>query len=91
MKQNGLRRKRVIAIVPRNVTTLLIATRNAHKLAEILAILGEEFRYLTLNDFPDAPAVVEDAETFAGNATKKAADLARWVAGVGRPASKWTL
>jgi XTP/dITP diphosphohydrolase len=84
MKQNGLRRKRVIAIVPRNVTTLLIATRNAHKLAEILAILGEEFRYLTLNDFPDAPAVVEDAETFAGNATKKAAELARWVAGVGR-------
>ncbi len=64
--------------------TLLIATRNAHKLAEIRAILGEEFRYLTLNDFPNAPTVVEDAETFAGNATKKAVGLARWVAEVGR-------
>jgi len=66
------------------MTTLLIATRNAHKVGEIRAILGEEFHYLTLNDFPDAPAVVEDAETFAGNAAKKAVELARWVADVGR-------
>ena len=61
------------------MTTLLIATRNAHKVGEIRAILGESFRYLTLNDFPGAPKVIEDADTFAGNATKKAAELARWV------------
>ncbi len=61
------------------MTTLLIATRNAHKVGEIRAILGESFRFLTLNDFPDAPKVIEDADTFAGNATKKAAELARWV------------
>ena len=59
--------------------TLLIATRNAHKVGEIRAILGYQFQFLTLNDFPGAPAVVEDAETFAGNATKKAAELAQWL------------
>jgi XTP/dITP diphosphohydrolase len=63
------------------MTTLLIATRNAHKVGEIRAILGAQFQFLTLNDFPAAPKVVEDADTFAGNAAKKAAELARWVAG----------
>jgi XTP/dITP diphosphohydrolase len=62
------------------MTTLLIATRNAHKVAEIQAILGAEFCCLTLKDFPEAPAVVEDAETFVGNALKKADTLANWLA-----------
>ena len=62
------------------MTTLLIATRNPHKVGEIRAILGDQFQFLTLNDFPGAPAVVEDADTFAGNATKKAVDLAQWLA-----------
>jgi XTP/dITP diphosphohydrolase len=62
------------------MTTLLIATRNAHKVGEIQAILGMEFRCLTLKEFPAAPAVVEDAETLAGNATKKAVELAKWLA-----------
>ena len=61
------------------MTTLLIATRNAHKVGEIQAILGARFRCLTLKEFPEAPAVVEDADTFAGNATKKAVELARWI------------
>jgi XTP/dITP diphosphohydrolase len=61
-------------------TTLVIATRNAHKVGEIRAILGASFQYLTLNDFPDAPKVVEDASTFSGNASKKAVELARWLA-----------
>jgi XTP/dITP diphosphohydrolase len=60
-------------------TTLLIATRNAHKVGEIRAILGPGFDYLTWNDILGAPAVVEDAATFGGNATKKAIDLARWL------------
>ncbi len=59
--------------------TLLIATRNAHKVGEIRAILGNRFQCLTLDDFPDAPAVIEDADTFAGNATKKAVELAKWL------------
>ena len=57
--------------------TIVIATRNAHKVGEIRAILGDGFQFLTLNDFPGAPAVVEDAATFAGNAAKKAVELAQ--------------
>ena len=62
------------------MTTLLIATRNAHKVGEIQAILGAQFRCLTLKEFPDAPPVIEDADTFVGNATKKAVELAKWLA-----------
>ena len=61
------------------VTTVVMATRNAHKAGEIRAILGNRFRFLTLNDFPGAPKVVEDALTFAGNAIKKAVELAKWL------------
>jgi XTP/dITP diphosphohydrolase len=61
------------------MTTLLIATRNMHKVAEIRAILGAQFQFLTLDDFPAAPKVVEDADTFAGNAAKKAVELANWL------------
>jgi XTP/dITP diphosphohydrolase len=61
------------------MTTLLIATRNAHKVGEIHAILGAHFQFLTLNDFPAAPKVIEDADTFAGNAAKKAVELAKWL------------
>lgn len=61
------------------MTTLLIATRNRHKVEEIRAVLGDAFAYRTLADFPSAPAVLEDADTFAGNATKKAVQLAVWL------------
>lgn len=61
--------------------TFFIATRNVHKVGEIRAILGGAFQFLTLNDFPAAPPVVEDAATFAGNAAKKAGELAQWLAG----------
>jgi XTP/dITP diphosphohydrolase len=59
--------------------TLVIATRNAHKVGEIRTILGDGFRYLALDDLGGAPEVVEDAGTFAGNATKKAVALAKWL------------
>ena len=61
------------------MTTLIVATRNAHKTGEIRAILGEGFRVLCLKDFPAAPNAVEDADTFAGNAAKKAVTLAEWL------------
>lgn len=61
--------------------TLIIATRNAHKVGEIRAVLSEGFLHLALNDFPSVPAVAEDCDTFAGNAMKKAVELARWIAG----------
>ena len=63
----------------RRMVTLVIATRNAHKVGEIRTILGAGFRYLTLDDFAGAPEVVEGAGTFAGNATKKAVELAKWL------------
>jgi XTP/dITP diphosphohydrolase len=51
--------------------TLVIATRNAHKVGEIRAILGEEFQYLTLNDLPSSPEVVEDAGTLRATRPRK--------------------
>jgi XTP/dITP diphosphohydrolase len=71
------------------VTTLLLATRNAHKAGEIRAILGDQFQLLTLNNFSGAPKVVEDASTFAGNATKKSVELARWVQSSGFKVPGW--
>jgi len=62
------------------MTTLVIATRNLHKLREIRGILGEGFDYRTLQDSPGAPAVTEDAGTFAGNAAKKAIAISKWLA-----------
>lgn len=56
-----------------------IASRNQHKAREIAAVLGVEFRCRTLRDCATAPEVVEDANTFAGNARKKAAALASWL------------
>jgi XTP/dITP diphosphohydrolase len=57
----------------------VLATGNAHKVGEIRAILSDNFRYLALKDFPGAPKTVEDANSFAGNATKKALELANWI------------
>ncbi len=65
------------------MTTLLIATRNSHKVGEIQTILGASFvcRPL-LKEFPAAPVAVEDSDTFAGNALKKAESLSAWLAGL---------
>jgi len=59
--------------------TFLIATRNLHKTREIRGILGARHAYLTLADLPGVPEVVEDADSFSGNALKKARALARWI------------
>ena len=67
------------------MVTLVIATCNPHKVGEIRAILGDGFRYLALDDFAGPPEVVEDAGTFAGNATKKAVALAKWLSHLQNP------
>ena len=47
---------------------LVIATRNPGKLKEIREILKDvPFNVLGLDTFPDAPEVVENLITFAGN------------------------
>jgi len=64
---------------------LLVATGNRHKLDEIRRILNVEALELAgLDDIPDAPAVIEDGETFEANAIKKAVEQARH-------AKLWTL
>ena len=60
------------------VKELVLATRNPHKGAELAALLGDlGIRIRTLAEFPDAPMVVEDGDTYRANAVKKATALAR--------------
>jgi XTP/dITP diphosphohydrolase len=61
------------------MTTIVLATRNAHKVAEVERILAGNVRILSQLGFPTAPAVAEDAATFAGNAAKKAEGFAAWL------------
>jgi XTP/dITP diphosphohydrolase len=64
---------------------LLIATRNPHKLAEIREILrAPGLELVGLRDGEGLPEVVEDGDTFAANAIKKAATLAQ-------ASGRWTL
>jgi XTP/dITP diphosphohydrolase len=52
---------------------IVVATRNSGKTREFASLfepLGIQVR--SLNDFPDAPDIVEDGETFEANARKKA-------------------
>ena len=59
-------------------TTILIATKNRGKLREVQNILaGLPVVLATLDQFPDLPEPVEDAETFEGNAERKALHYAR--------------
>ncbi len=67
------------------MVVLILATRNRHKAGEIQSILGAGFVCRTLEDFPGAPALVEDAATFAGNAARKAGQLAAWLEAQRRP------
>jgi len=58
--------------------TILIATKNRGKLREVQDILaGLPVDLATLDRFPDLPDAVEDADTFAGNAERKALHYAR--------------
>ena len=54
---------------------IVFATNNAHKLSEIRAILGEDFRILSLADIGCHDDIPETADTLEGNALIKA----RWV------------
>lgn len=61
------------------INTIVLATRNAHKTAELSAMLGKNIEVRNLHEFSNATETIEDAATFAGNATKKAVGLARWL------------
>lgn len=59
---------------------IVLATQNSGKIAEIKTILQTlDIEILSLDDVPgEAPDVVEDCDTFAANAEKKALAVARW-------------
>lgn len=57
--------------------TLVFATGNAGKLKELEALLGDGWRVKSAKDFPEISEVIEDADTFEGNAAKKAHAFAK--------------
>src|SRR5688572_2040870 len=58
--------------------SFLLGTRNPGKIYEIKLILGDLLlEFSSLNDFPNVAVAVEDADTYAGNAIKKARFYAR--------------
>lgn len=61
---------------------LLIATRNAHKTAEIRAMLGAGWKVTDLNAHPGLPSPDESGSTFAENAIIKALAASRAVPGL---------
>lgn len=54
------------------MTELIFATNNAHKLAEVEAVLGDRFRLLTPRDYGITEAIPEEQPTLEGNALQKA-------------------
>jgi XTP/dITP diphosphohydrolase len=64
------------------MTRVVLATRNAHKVVELREILADvctelDLEIVGLDEFADAPEVVEDGITFEQNAVLKAASAAR--------------
>jgi len=57
--------------------TILVATTNPGKLAELSAMLGTDVVFKSLTDFPEIPQVAEDGDTFEQNACKKALGYAK--------------
>lgn len=58
---------------------IVIATKNAGKVAEFAAALAElPVRVLALTDFGNIPEAIEDGDTFAANAQKKARHYAEY-------------
>lgn len=51
---------------------LVVATTNPGKVKELVTMLGDDFDIVGLDSFEDIVEVVEDGETFAQNARKKA-------------------
>ena len=71
------------------IHTIVLATRNAHKTAELAAMLRSNFEIKNLREFAAIPETIEDAPTFAGNATKKAVALAHWLGASGNSSDGW--
>jgi XTP/dITP diphosphohydrolase len=61
------------------IRELVLASRNRNKVIEIVALLGDlGITIHTLDEFPDAPDVIEDGDTCETNAVKKARAIAEF-------------
>lgn len=61
------------------IRELVLATRNRHKGEELAALLGDlGITIRTLDEFSDAPEVIEDGDTCEANAVKKARAIAEF-------------
>lgn len=60
---------------------LILATRNAHKTAEIRAMIGDRFEVMDATAFPELPEIAETGTTFLENARLKAEGVSHRVAG----------
>ncbi|HKO31327.1 MAG TPA: non-canonical purine NTP pyrophosphatase, partial [Nitrospiraceae bacterium] len=58
---------------------LVLATRNRHKVAELLMLLDSQgVTIRTLDEFTNVPDVIEDGNTCEANAVKKARTIAEF-------------
>lgn len=61
---------------------LILATRNAHKTAEIRSMIGDRYEVLDVTAFPALPSIEETGTTFLENARLKAEGISREIAGL---------
>ncbi len=61
---------------------LIIATRNAHKTAEIRAMIGDRFEVLDVTAFSECPEIPETGTSFLENARLKALGISAVVDGM---------
>jgi XTP/dITP diphosphohydrolase len=57
--------------------TLVFASSNKGKIAELQALLGDGWLVKSAKDFPEIPEVDEDRDSFEGNSAKKAHTFAK--------------
>jgi non-canonical purine NTP pyrophosphatase (RdgB/HAM1 family) len=72
--------------MPGKKYSIVVGTNNRHKFDEIKAILAdvENVELVPLSAFANVPPIDETAKTFAGNAAKKATELANFLNMLGR-------
>lgn len=60
---------------------VIVASGNKNKVRELRGIFQEKLgiEVKGLDEFPNAPTVIEDADTFEGNARKKAEVISQWL------------
>jgi XTP/dITP diphosphohydrolase len=61
---------------------LILATRNAHKTAEIRGMIGSTYEVVDVTALPDLPPIEETGSTFLENARLKAEGISRLVPGI---------